>query len=198
MMSLERSGRRPRARGPGPGRSFQEAAAAAGRLSLPHSNGERQMESYPLCQLFSQSGRARPALLARALGQLPPAGPTDGCVDRPISVPDFFTAASTGDPGHLDVLVYAPDEMRHILMASAAVRVRECDRIGDDDELDAADWLSASVLALPSGPSCAVLCPVRFRTPRGELAHWSLASLAPPIRIIDAGISSSFCLLLHM
>lgn len=167
MMSLEGSVRRPRARGPGrgAGRSFQEAAAAAGRLPLPlpHSNGERQMESYPLCQLFSQSGRARPP------------GPLGSCRGRRT---DAWTGQSVSSPISLlppppviqaiwTFTYYAPDEMRHILMAPAAVRVRQCDRIGDD-ELDAADWLSASVLALPPGPSCAVLCPVRFRDPVGR------------------------------
>jgi hypothetical protein len=59
--------------------------------------------------------------------------------------PDFFTAASTGDPGHVDVR--APTTCA-IYNGCSRGRARACDRIGDDD-LDAANWLSGSVLALP-------------------------------------------------
>lgn len=132
-------------------------------LSLSPTPMARDRWNPILCQLFSQSGRARPP------------GPLGSCRGRRT---DAWTGQSVSSPISLlppppviqtiwTFTYYAPDEMRHILMAPAAVRVRQCDRIGDD-ELDAADWLSASVLALPPGPSCAVLCPVRFRDPVGR------------------------------
>jgi len=98
-----------------PGRECPAAARAragpGGGTKLPGSGGGSRSPASPSPPLqwretdgILSSEPVGQGTAARALGQLP--GPTDGCVDRPISVvPDFFTAASTGDPGHLDVHV---------------------------------------------------------------------------------------------
>ena len=171
MMGLERSGR-------GPGRrSFQEAAAAAaGRLPLPlpSSNGGTDgiLSSVPIIQPVGHGRHYSPGPLGSC--RLP-GRRTDAWTGQsvsPISLLPPPASASTGDPGHLDVYYALDEEMRHILMAPAAVRVRECDRIGDD-ELEAAHGLSVSVLAILCCPVLSVSGPAG-----GELAHWSLASVA--------------------
>jgi hypothetical protein len=128
----------------GPRRSFQEAAAAAGRLTLRHSNGGETdgiLSSVPIIQPvgLGTAGSTRQVPCAAA-------GPTDGCVDRPISVPISLLPPP---PVIQAMWTYAP--RRHALYiynGCSRGRARACDRIGDDD-LDAANWLSGSVLALP-------------------------------------------------
>jgi hypothetical protein len=89
----------------GGGSGTQQVACFRPSVPAPMA---RQMESYPLCQLFSGQSGARGHEPAGITRQGPwaacRAAPPDGCVDRPISAP--ISLLPPPPAIHLDALIY--------------------------------------------------------------------------------------------
>lgn len=149
-------------------RSFQEAAAAAGRLTLRHSNGGETdgiLSSVPIIQPvgLGTAGSTRQVPCAAA-------GPTDGCVDRPISVPISLLPPP---PVIQAMWTYAP--RRHALytmVVPAAVRVR-----ATGSETTTSTRLTGSPVPYLPFRRYFMCCPVRSRTRRGDLLTGHLLTL---------------------
>lgn len=138
--------------------------------SSPHSNGETDgiLSSVPIIHQPVGHGRH---YSPRPHGQQLPGRRTDAWTGQSVSpIADFFTAASTGDPGHLDVLRArrnAPYTNGFPGRARAGVRATRSETTTSSTRL-----IGSPLPYLPSRPAIPLLsCPVLscpFQDPAGR------------------------------